>query len=251
MGYMEMQGVLMGMQQFDMITDHNPLLPIINHHRLDEIENPRLQRLRAKIMAFNFKASWKKGITNQAPDALSRNPISTPSPKELLAKSDEDNNQEPSAAEIMAVHRDGLESTRLQELRKLAETDNEYQRFPDHRHALHECCKRFWQAHQHISIEDGLLTHGCRLVIPSQMRPKALAQLHEVHQGSTRTKERARLTVYWPGIDNDIDNVVYTCKQCQDYLPSLPKEPIVSKPQPQRLFKWRQIYVTTLEDTIL
>ena len=73
---------LMGMQQFDVITDHNPLISIINHHRLDEIENLRLQRLCAKIMAFNFKASWKKGTTNQAPDALSRNPFSTPSPEE-------------------------------------------------------------------------------------------------------------------------------------------------------------------------
>ena len=82
---------LMGMQQFDVIKDHNPLIPIINHHRLDEIENPRLQCLHAKIMAFNFKASWKKGTTNQAPDALSQNPVSTPSPEESLT--DEDNNQ--------------------------------------------------------------------------------------------------------------------------------------------------------------
>ena len=51
------------------ITDHNQLVMIINHHRLDEIENPRLQRLCAKIMAFNFKATWQKGSTNYAPDA--------------------------------------------------------------------------------------------------------------------------------------------------------------------------------------
>ena len=28
------------------ITDHHPLVSILNHHRLDEIENPRLQRLK-------------------------------------------------------------------------------------------------------------------------------------------------------------------------------------------------------------
>ena len=236
---------LTGMQQFDVITDHNPLIAIIDHHRLDEIENPRLQHLRAKIMAFNFRANWQKGSTNHAPDALSRNPVNIPSPEELLAEGDEENHQEPSAAEIRAIHRDGLESTRLQELRKLAEADDEYQRlkdyvlkdFPDHRQSLHECCKRYWQARQHLSIEDGLLTHGCQLFIPSQMRPKVLSQLHEAHQGSTRTKQRAHLTVYWPGMDNDIDNMVYACKQCQDYLPSQPKETIMSKPQPQRPFQ--------------
>ena len=102
---------LTSMQQFDVITDHNLLIAIINHHRLDEIENSRLQRLRAKIMAFNFRAYWQKGSTNHAPDALSHNPVNMPSPEELLAKGDEENNQEPSAAEIRAIHRDGLEST--------------------------------------------------------------------------------------------------------------------------------------------
>ena len=33
---------LMGMQHFDVITDHNPLISILNNHRLDEIDNPRL-----------------------------------------------------------------------------------------------------------------------------------------------------------------------------------------------------------------
>ena len=81
----------MGLQHFDVITDHNPLILILNHHRLDEIDNPRLQRLRAKIMAFNFNAVWHKGVTNQAPDALSRNSVSTLSPAELLAEHYENN----------------------------------------------------------------------------------------------------------------------------------------------------------------
>ena len=50
--------------QFEVWTDHNPLEPILNSHRLDEIENPRLQHMRMKIMAFNFKTIWHKGATN-------------------------------------------------------------------------------------------------------------------------------------------------------------------------------------------
>ena len=34
--------------------------------------------------------------------------------------------------------------------------------------------------------------------------------LHESHQGSVWTKQRARLVVYWPGIDNDIEIVIIT-----------------------------------------
>ena len=34
---------LAGLQHFSIVTDHHPLIPILNSHRLDEIENPRLQ----------------------------------------------------------------------------------------------------------------------------------------------------------------------------------------------------------------
>lgn len=69
------------------------------------------------------------------------------------------------------------------------------------------------------------------------MRREVLAQLHDSHQGMVRTKDRARLTVYWPGMDNDRDNKILSCKLCQDSLPSQQKEPIALKPTPQRPFQ--------------
>ena len=69
------------------------------------------------------------------------------------------------------------------------------------------------------------------------MRREVLAQLHDSHQGMVRTKDRARLTVYWPGMDNDIDNTILSCKLCQNSLPSQQQEPITFKPTPQRPFQ--------------
>jgi len=43
--------------------------------------------------------------------------------------------------------------------------------------------------------------------------------------------------VYWPGIDNDIDNIMLSCKQCQDNFPSNPRELIVSKTRPSHSFQ--------------
>ena len=54
---------LAGLQTFQVITDHNPLIPILNSHRLDEIENPRLQRLRHRLMAYNFNEFGAKEQT--------------------------------------------------------------------------------------------------------------------------------------------------------------------------------------------
>ena len=233
---------LTGLQHFTVITDHNPLIPILNNHRLDEVENPRLQRLKIKLMAYNFIAEWLKGAKNEAPDALSRNPVSEPQPHELLGELDLDNNPDVSFAEIRSITN---ESLRLQDLRKHCQLDQEYQQlktfitngFPNHRNQLPEASKRYWNVREHLTLDDDLIVNGCRLLIPQDMRRQILSQLHESHQGSVRTKQRARLSVYWPGIDNDIDNTILSCQQCQDCLPSHAKEPLIHKPKPDRPFQ--------------
>ena len=57
---------LSGLDTFTVVIDHNPLIPILNSHRLNEIENPRLQRLHTHLLAYNFTARWQKGRGNQA-----------------------------------------------------------------------------------------------------------------------------------------------------------------------------------------
>ena len=76
---------LAGMPHFTVLTDHHPLIHVLNNDCLDEIENPRLQRLKKKIMGYNFTAEWIKGDLNNASDTLSRNSVSKSYPQELLA----------------------------------------------------------------------------------------------------------------------------------------------------------------------
>ena len=42
-----------------------------------------------------------------------------------------------------------------------------------------------------------------------------LLSKHEAHQGVTRSKDRARLTVCWPGIDHEIEVYIADCKLWQ------------------------------------
>ena len=236
---------LEGLQHFDIVTDHNPLISILNSRRLDEIDNPRLQRLKSRLMAYSFTAKWVKGSKNDAPDALSRNPIADPKMEDTLAEYDCHSHPAMSTSEIRAITDTSPMNPHLQDLRDHAAQDPEYQQlqqvifegFPDHRSQLHDSCRRYWNVREHLSIDDNLIVHGCRLLIPTAMRQQILSDLHKSHQGSVRTKQRARLTVYWPGIDNDIDNLVLSCKKCQDLLPANTKEPIISKPRPARPFQ--------------
>ena len=178
------------LQCYQVITDHNLLISILNNYRLDEIENPRLQRLQTRLMGYNFTAEWLKGSNNNAPDALSRNPVSDPSHKDILAELDLIDQLEVSISEIRATTNKGHATPYLETLCKIAQDDVEYQQlqhfildgFPDHRSQLPDSCKRYWNTRDHLTIDDDLIVHGCHLLIPVQMRPGVLAQLHESHQ---------------------------------------------------------------------
>ena len=105
---------LMDLQNFQVITDHNPLIPILNSHCLDEIDNPRLQQLKTKLMAFNLAAMWCKGDNNRASGALSRYPVWEPHQSDSLAEYDEDRLPGLSAAEIRAIFNDNHNNIRMQ-----------------------------------------------------------------------------------------------------------------------------------------
>ena len=94
---------LTGLQHFTVITDHNPLIPILNNHHLDEVENPQLQKLKTWLMAYRFTAQWLKRSKNGAPDALSRHPMDDPQTTEELAELDINDDPDMSLTEIRAI----------------------------------------------------------------------------------------------------------------------------------------------------
>ena len=51
-------------------------------------------------------------------------------------------------------------------------------------HPLHPC----WQHRETLTIEDGLVLHSTALVIPTAERERTLHQLHQFHQGITKSQ---------------------------------------------------------------
>ena len=138
-----------------------------------------------------------------------------------------------------------LPDPRLEELREVARSDNDYQPllkavtegFPASRELLPHPLLPFWSVRHELSAHDGLILKGCRLLIPFPSRRDTLNALHDSHQGIERTKSRARQTVWWPGINSDITNTVSSCNACQERRASLPQEPMASDPPPSRIFE--------------
>ena len=73
----------------------------------------------------------------------------------------------------------------------------------------------FWNYREDLSMENGLITKGARLIIPSTLRRKVLEQIHEGHLGIEKCMLKARDSVFWPGISNDIRETVEKCGICQ------------------------------------
>jgi len=76
--------------------------------------------------------------------------------------------------------------------------------------------------------DDGFVLKGTRLLIPAELRKTILFDLHAAHRGIEATKARARLIIYWPGIDNDIHNMCKFYKKCEFDRQTNPKEPFTN-----------------------
>ena len=69
---------LLGRQNFELIVDHRPLVGILDHKTLDQIENPRIQRMKQKLCLYSFTTTWVCGKQHRIADALSRAPVHQP-----------------------------------------------------------------------------------------------------------------------------------------------------------------------------
>ena len=69
-------------------------------------------------------------------------------------------------------------------------------------------------------IEDGLILKGMHIVIPDKMREDILKQIHKGHLGLNKCQMRAKETVYWPGLNDQLENLILSCQLCLKYSKS-------------------------------
>jgi hypothetical protein len=229
---------LLGLPHFDLIVDHRPLIPIINSKGLDEIDNPRILRLREKLLPFSFHAEWKRGKDHIIPDALSRAPATDPDDHdkhlESLLTKDLDVRVNYMAARLRDEddYTDNTKDLLVQQLAAAAKLDTDYQHlitlikegFPAKSTALPRELQPYFKLRDDLTVHDDLILFQTRILVPKSERRNVLHRLHLAHQGIERTKRRARQTVYWPGLQSDITNIVGACSKCQENRPSLPAE---------------------------
>ena len=241
---------LLGLEYFELVVDHKALVTILDKHRLDDVHNTRLQRLKQKTALFSFTTRWTKGKDHCIPDSLSRAPVSDPLPEDQEAEEELEHHVH--AITINSSRRtleDDKDDTRnhirdptLDHIRAVDLSDDNYKTlihsvengFPTERNKADANVAPFWNIRNELSVDDGIVLYGPRIVVPEAVRWEVLARPHDSHQGVERTKRRARQSVYWPGV---ISTTVASCNKCQELLPSQQREPLKSEPLPTRVFE--------------
>ena len=227
---------LLGLPTFKLYTDHRPLIPILNDYPMSRIENRRLFALKEKMEAFDYVAVWIPGKENVAADALSRSPVDKPTAEDELANTPKYFTARTATVGLIAGSDGPVSDSILTKIRAAADADPTLQQlrstilegFPNDKCNLALTLRPYWDMRDRLAIDegDGMIVLGSRVVIPRAAVPEMLQILLKMHQGATKMRQRARITVYWPGMDIDIANAARTCESCVSRLPSLPAEPL-------------------------
>jgi hypothetical protein len=100
--------------------------------------------------------------------------------------------------------------------------------FPNEKSNLPLALRPYWDARHQLAIDDAddMLVYGARIVLPRSMVKETIQTLVGMHQGASKMRQRARLSLYWPHMDVDIAHAAASCEECVSQLPSLPAEPL-------------------------
>jgi hypothetical protein len=199
-------------------SDHQPLVRI-NKKPLSDL-TPRLQRMRMQIQHYSYHVVHVPGKQMYVSDYLSRS---------CKAKTYEiDLGTADPMPHICAIRvrdsaavDDYCEATMQDAALKIV---MQYTRvgWPRIKRLCHALAKPYWKFQDQICECNGLLFYGDRLVVPCQKQSEVLEQLHASHQGITKTQQRAKTAVFWPGMNNRIEDKVSSCGVCKKHDNAVP-----------------------------
>ncbi len=170
-----------------------------------------------RLQRYDYLIRYRPGKEMVLADGLSRIPTSIESP------------EIPLNVQVCFVQ---FSSKKLEEIKDATQQDTILHRlmeyifygFPEKQRDLHKDLKPYWSFRDELSLENGMIIKGEQVLIPATLQQEYLDAIHTGHQGITRCQQRAKSTIYWPGINEQIIDMVNRCELCQKHQASQPKE---------------------------
>lgn len=199
-------------------TDHKPLESIFK--KPISLAPPRLQRMLLRLRTYDVQVKYVSAKNVLLADTLSR--LIKPGSDSTIPGLDV------SIAQVLKIRQTRLaclqEETKCDPvLSQLSELVNNG--WPESMQDLPESVQPYWCFRDELAIMDGLVMKGSRVIVPSASRADTLQRLHDGHQGVSATLQRARRTVYWPKMQEDITSLIQHCTECQIHGNKKPRSP--------------------------
>ena len=212
-------------------SDHRPLENLARKN-LNDVPQ-RIQRMRLKIQKYNVTIKYRPGKELFIADTLSRAAIPS---KEATPE-----------IQISVIEQIPITNARLQQVRKETNRDETLQTlkeyvirgWPEDKALIPEALLPYWNTREDITVADQLLLKGDRIIVPHNLRKEILQKLHKAHLGIDKCKMRAKDTVYWPGLNSQLTDMISQCSVCLEHKKAQPKEPMLLSEQPSR--PWQKL----------
>ena len=221
-------------------SDHKPLEAI--WRKQINATSPRLQRMLLRLLKFQLRIEYLPGSKMCIADALSRACLPTTDNDRVLS-------EEMDIMVHVVLSSCPVSSATIPEFRQETSKDSELsmllrfvrEGFPNDKRYLSSEMKQYAQLNGDIYELEGILFFDGRLIVPLSMRSSMLSLVHEGHFGIDKTKHLARKSIYWPGMNTEIEKLVSKCAVCNKFKRAQQKEPLMPHPVPSR--PWQKVGV--------
>ena len=86
----------------------------------------------------------------------------------------------------------------------------------------------FWNYRDELSIVDGIVVKGNRIIIPTKFQPELLSLLYnDSHLGIDKCIQHAKGSIYWTSKTEDIKSIINKCEKCLAHCSHNQKEPYI------------------------
>jgi hypothetical protein len=211
-------------RHFQILTDHKPLEMILR--KPVHAAPPRLQRMLVKIQGYNFDINYTPGKQVILADTLSRLPNQSKNEDIELDCSVDLVNFSPNKQNQLRTGT-ALDS----QLSCLSQVIMEG--WPEDFKSVPMPARDFWSYRDELTVQNGIILKGQQVLIPETVRADILQQLHASHLGIDKTRRLARQSVFWPGINKDIERMCQSCTLCQELQPQQAKQPLTMHERPK------------------
>lgn len=192
-------------RKFVICSDHKPLLGIFGRGKpIPELISARMLRWALMLNTFDYEIQYRPGKKLGNADSLSRMP--TPSTE--------------GEEEIFLLEPSDLIGINSKNIAKETDKDQMLKRIKFY--LLHGWPDKvdsellpFQRRRESLSLSKDCILWANRVIIPKSMQQTVLKALHEGHSGVVQTKMLARAYVWFPTLDNDIENMIALCDACQ------------------------------------